>query len=255
MDALLTSNNLYKTYSNDENKVYHILKNINITIRKGEFVSLMGPSGSGKSTLLYHLSGMDQGTSGRVIFDGQELSSLSEMQLAHLRLNKMGFIFQHIHLLKNLSLFDNIIFSAYLAKKNTRKHINSKADTLMKKMGISHLANHSITQASGGQLQRAAISRALINDPLMIFGDEPTGALDSKSAQDIIDILIDLNREGTTFLLATHDLKVAAKAERVIYILDGEVVDEKRLGKFEHTSDASEREQQISAWLMTVGNN
>lgn len=252
MNTILKAEQLYKTYSTDKSSPSTILKNINLTIEKQEFVSLMGPSGSGKSTLLYNLSGMDRCTSGQVIFDGQDISSFSEFELSQLRLSKMGFIFQQIHLLKNLSLFDNIIFSAYLAKKNSQKATNERALALMKKMRIAELANHAITEASGGQLQRAAICRALMNDPTIVFGDEPTGALDSKSAQDIMDILINLNRSGTTILLATHDIHVAVKTERIIYILDGNIVGEKKLGKLEHVSEHKEREKQLSEWLTTL---
>jgi putative ABC transport system ATP-binding protein len=237
-----------------KNNQQTILKNVSLQIKEGEFISVMGPSGSGKSTLLYNISGMDRMTSGSVNFNGQELSNLSEKELSKLRLRKMGFIFQQIHLLKNLSIFDNIIFSAYLANHTSRKLINQKAMELMQKAGIADLANNDITQASGGQLQRVAICRALINSPDIVFGDEPTGALNSKSACEILEILADINQSGTTILLVTHDVKVAAKTERILFMLDGTLVAEQRLGKYKReNNDIKEREENLSKWLLKMG--
>lgn len=251
MNTILEAKGLNKVYGNNQKNL--ILKNVNLEILEGEFVSVMGPSGSGKSTLLYNISSMDRMTAGSVILDGQEISSLSEKELSRLRLHKMGFIFQQIHLLKNLSIFDNIILSAYVAKKNSRKEINKRAIELMKKTGIAELANNDITQASGGQLQRVAICRALINNPDIIFGDEPTGALNSKSAGEIMEILADINHTGTTILLVTHDVKVAAKTERVLYMLDGKIVGEQQLGKYKkENNDVKEREEKLSKWLIKM---
>ena len=232
----------------------HVLKDVSLQIEQGEFVAVMGPSGSGKSTLLYNISGMDRMTGGSVLFNQQKLEALSEDELSRLRLRKMGFIFQQIHLLKNLTIKDNIIASAYLAKERSRKEINRKAMELMEKTGITELAENDITQASGGQLQRAAICRALINDPDIIYGDEPTGALNSKSANEIMDILADINQSGTTILLVTHDVKIASKTERVLFMLDGEVAGEYRLGKYvKENSDDKGREEELSQWLLKMG--
>jgi putative ABC transport system ATP-binding protein len=166
----------------------------------------------------------------------------------------MGFIFQHMHLLKNLSVFDNIILSAYLAKKSSRKSLKERATELMRKAGVAELAGNDVTQASGGQLQRVAICRALINNPDVIFGDEPTGALNSKSAGEIMDMLADINSSGTTILLVTHDVKVAAKTDRVLFMHDGSIVAEQLLGKYRRENDDSkEREELLSAWLKKMG--
>ena len=232
MNTVLESKHLQKRYVLDKNNEQHVLKDVNLQIERDEFVSVMGPSGSGKSTLLYNISGMDKMTSGNVIFNDQELSALSEKELSNVRLNSMGFIFQHIHLLKNLSVFDNIILTAYLARNADRKTINQRAVELMEKTGISDIAEHDITQASGGQLQRVGICRALINAPDILFGDEPTGALNSKSSAEIMALLGEINRSGTTILLVTHDVKVAAKTERVLFMMDGRIVAEKRMGKY-----------------------
>lgn len=165
-----------------------------------------------------------------------------------------GFIFQQIHLLKNLSIFDNVIFSAYLANHTSRNVINKRALELMQRAGITDLANNDITQASGGQLQRVAICRALINHPDIVFGDEPTGALNSKAACEIMGMLADINQSGTTILLVTHDVKVAAKTERVLFMLDGTLVAEQRLGKYcKENDEIKEREENLSRWLLQMG--
>jgi len=250
---ILEANEVGKTYELGKGNRQTVLKNVDLQIEEGEFVSVMGPSGSGKSTLLYLISGMDRSTSGTVIFNGQDLSTLSENELSALRLNKMGFIFQQIHLLKNLCIFDNIILPAYMAGKSTHPEIKKRAAALMEETGIAALATHDITQASGGQLQRVAICRALINNPDIIFGDEPTGALNSKSAEEIMEILIDLNQSGTTILLVTHDSKVAAKTDRVLYMLDGQIIAEQSMGKYNKgLDDIKTREEKLSMWLFEM---
>jgi putative ABC transport system ATP-binding protein len=254
MNTVLESKQLQKTYTLGKNNKQTILKDVDLRIEHGEFVSVMGPSGSGKSTLLYNISGMDRMTSGSVVFNDQELSTLSEKELAALRLTKMGFIFQHIHLLKNLSVFDNIVMTAYLARNRSRDLINQRAMELMEETGIAELADHSINQVSGGQLQRVGICRALINAPEMIFGDEPTGALNSKSATEIMSLLGDINQAGTTILLVTHDVKVAAKTERVLFMLDGKIVGEYKQEKYNAArDDIKAREEKLNAWLVEMG--
>lgn len=248
MQYLLESQNLSKSYAQS-----NVLSNISLHIAKGEFVSLMGPSGSGKSTLLYCLSGMDSVSSGSVKFDGTELSTLSEAELAKIRLKKMGFVFQQSNLLKNLSIFDNIVLGAYLAKVETIPHIQKRARELMSRMKIEELADRDITQASGGQLQRASICRALVNQPDILFGDEPTGALNSQTAHEILEILLELHCKGKTIFLATHDVKVAAKTERVLYILDGTIVSTCHLGKCTSSADGGrDREKKLSKWLQSI---
>ncbi|WBW95005.1 ABC transporter ATP-binding protein [Oceanirhabdus sp. W0125-5] len=253
MSNILEVRNLCKTYVVNKRQ-NHVLKNINLTIKEGEFVSVMGPSGSGKSTLLYNVSGMDKMTAGDVLFDGENIGNLSEKELSKLRLNKMGFVFQQINLLKNLGIIDNVIMSAYMAKERKRKDINKHAIELMKRTGIIELADHDITQASGGQLQRAAICRALINNPKVIFGDEPTGSLNSKTAAEIMDIFNEINESGTTIMLVTHDIKVASKTERVLYMIDGKIEGEFILGKYDKEDDDSkQRDVKLTQWLMDMG--
>lgn len=254
MSNILEARKMNKKVELGKDNELHILKDVDLTIEKGEFVSVMGPSGSGKSTLLYNVSSMDRITSGSVKFKGREIVGLKEEELAKIRLNNMGFIFQDINLLKNLSVIDNVMFPALVSKNADKNAVNLKAKKLLKMTGIEKLADNNITQASGGQLQRAGICRALINDPDIIFGDEPTGALDSKSATDIISILADINKKGTTVMLVTHDVKVAAKSERILYMLDGNIVAQKRMLKYDAKhDDIKDREESIMKWLVQNG--
>ncbi len=229
-----------------------ILDHISIDILQGEFVTIMGASGSGKSTLMYALSGMDYVNSGEVLFEGSELSKLKEEKLSDLRRARMGFVFQQPTLLKNLNLLDNIILPAVREKKLDRREIVVRAESLMDSVGILELSMRDITQVSGGQLQRAAICRALINSPSVIFGDEPTGALNSSSSQEIMNILLDINKHGTTVILVTHDAKVSAVAERIFFLSDGKIVSEMRLPPYEGTN-VEDRVQRVSEEMMELG--
>lgn len=229
-----------------------ILKNINFHIKKGEFVAVMGQSGCGKSTLLYSISGMDRPTEGEVVFGGQKLSEFSEKEMEELRLNRMGFIFQKANFLKNLSIEDNIVFPVFQAGKQNRGESVKEAEILMEKMGILQIANKDIRKVSGGQLQRASICRAMMNHPAVLFGDEPTGALNSSATREVMDIINGINREGTTVLLVTHDAKVAARADRVIYLEDGRIKEIFALGKFVETTVA-QREEKLKVWLENMG--
>jgi len=254
MSTLLESKQLSKSFVIGSDNERRVLKEVDLQIERGEFVAVMGPSGSGKSTLLYNISGMDRMTSGNVVFNGQELSTLAEESLARLRLTEMGFVFQHIHLLRNLSIFDNIVLPAYLANHQSRAAINQRAMALMETAGISELAENDITQASGGQLQRVGICRALINEPEIVFGDEPTGALNSTAASEIMELLRDINGSGTTVLLVTHDVKVAARADRVLFMLDGEIAAEKQMGRYTgNGTESKAREESLSSWLFEMG--
>ena len=244
---MLKVRGLSKTYEGNQ-----VLEQIDLEIGKGEFVVVMGQSGCGKSTLLYCISGMDSPTSGQVVFDGKELAGLSEREMESLRLKRMGFIFQKTNFLKNLSIMDNIVFPAFQNAERGRREIVQEAEALMQRLGIAETAKHDIRSVSGGQLQRAAICRAMINHPAVLFGDEPTGALNSSATREVLDILNRINREGTTVLLVTHDAKVAARADRVIYLEDGRKKAELELGKYEK-SMRQEREEELKAWLEGMG--
>ena len=220
----------------ENNEQRNVLVSVSIEINEGEFVSIMGPSGSGKSTLMFALSGMDDVNSGQVLFEDEDLSVMGENELSDIRRTKMGFVFQQPTMLKNLNIIDNIILPAMRDNRKNVASISDKARTLMKRVGIEELEKHDITQVSGGQLQRAGICRALMNNPKIIFGDEPTGALNSKSAQEIMKIFSEINEEGTTILLVTHDAKVAAQTERILFMRDGEIVSELKLSKYDGTA-------------------
>ena len=191
----LVVKDLCKTYIVNK-RPNNVLRNISLKIEEGEMAAVMGPSGSGKSTLLYTVSGMDNATAGKVSFFGKEIESLSAREMSRIRLSQMGFIFQQMYLLKNLTIYDNIVLPAYQAdgekkvlsgrvRKKNREKINERARELMHKLGITEIADNDITEVSGGQLQRACICRSLINQPKMIFADEPTGALNQQSSKEI----------------------------------------------------------------------
>lgn len=209
----------------------NVLNDVSFGIKKGDFTAVMGPSGSGKSTLLYSVSGMDKISAGQVIFEGVNISALSEEELASFRLTKMGFVFQNAQMLKNLTIYDNIILPGLVAKKELPEKIRKLASELMRRMAISGIENRDIKEVSGGQLQRASICRAMINNPEILFLDEPTGALNSEATDQVLEILEELNNEGMTIMIVTHDPRVAAKAKRVLYIRDGQIAASKELRK------------------------
>ena len=223
-----------------------VLNNVSLEINKGDFTAVMGPSGSGKSTLLYSISSMDNPDEGEVIFEGIDVYKLSESELSKFRLNKMGFVFQNSQLLKNLSIFDNIILPGMVAKRESIEVVRARATELMSKMGIEDIKDRDIREVSGGQLQRAAICRAMINSPEILFMDEPTGALNSEAASQVMEILKKLNQEGISIMLVTHDAKIASMAKKVIYIKDGKLAGEIKL------SNEKEALAEIDLWLKTI---
>ncbi|MBO4457220.1 MAG: ABC transporter ATP-binding protein [Butyrivibrio sp.] len=250
--TVLESKELCKTYIVDKYS-NNVLQNVDFKLEEGEFVSIMGPSGSGKSTLLYTLSGMDKLTSGKVIFDGVDIASMDHKQLADIRLNKMGFVFQQMYMLKKLCIFDNIILPGYQASKSSKDEINDRARKLMQNLGIEDIANNEIFEVSGGQLQRACICRALINSPKILFADEPTGALNSKASAEVMNELRKANIGGMTILMVTHSEKVAASSERVIFLVDGNIKGELKLGRQEDENEGPIRERILKNWLDEMG--
>ncbi len=254
MNKVIDVKDLCKTYVVNK-KQNNVLRNVNFSVEEGEMVAIMGPSGSGKSTLLYTVSGMDKMTAGNVTFCGKELESLSDNEMADVRLEDMGFIFQQMYMMKNLTILDNIILPAVKSKRNkgNRSAVEKKGRALMKKLGIGETADNDINEVSGGQLQRACICRSMINDPKVIFADEPTGALNRTSSDEVMEEMVKLNNEGTTVMLVTHDAKVAAKCGRVLYIVDGNIRGEYKLGRFERSENLRDRERQLNNWLMEMG--
>jgi putative ABC transport system ATP-binding protein len=254
MTSLIEVKNLCKTYIVNKRQ-NNVLKNVNMTINEGEMVAVMGPSGSGKSTLLYTVSGMDKATAGEVYFNGKDIVKLKEKEISNIRLNEMGFIFQQMYMMKNLSILDNVILPATQSKKNneTRKETVLRGQELLRKLSIIDIADNDINEVSGGQLQRACICRSMINKPKVIFADEPTGALNRTSSDEVMKELIKLNKEGTTIMLVTHDVKVAAKCTRVMYIVDGNIKGEFNLGEYSSDNKLKERERALNNWLMEMG--
>lgn len=216
-------------------------------------IAIMGPSGSGKSTLLYAISGMDRVTSGQVIFDGKDITELREKELAKLRLDEMGFIFQQMYMMKNLTILDNIILPAAESKKTkeSNKEKQMRGEALMRKLGIIEVADNDINEVSGGQLQRACICRSMMNSPKLLFADEPTGALNRTSSNEVMDELVKLNKEGTTIVMVTHDAKVASRCSRVLFIVDGNIKGE--YTELPNEADPNRRERGLNNWLMDQG--
>lgn len=231
----------------------NVLKNINLEVNDGEMIAIMGPSGSGKSTLLYAISGMDRVTSGQVIFDGKDITELREKELAKLRLDEMGFIFQQMYMMKNLTILDNIILPAAESKKTkeSNKEKQMRGEALMRKLGIIEVADNDINEVSGGQLQRACICRSMMNSPKLLFADEPTGALNRTSSNEVMDELVKLNKEGTTIVMVTHDAKVASQCSRVLFIVDGNIKGE--YTELSNETDPNRRERGLNNWLMDQG--
>ncbi|MDO7205466.1 ABC transporter ATP-binding protein [Paraclostridium bifermentans] len=212
--------NLSKTYGKGENKL-EALKNINISVEKGKFTAIIGPSGSGKSTLLHCIAGLDSITSGEVILDGEDISKLSDDKLSKIRREEFGFIFQSFNLIPVINVYDNIVLPVSVdGKKEDKDYIN----TLIKKLGISSQINKFPNELSGGQQQRVAIARALANKPSIIFADEPTGNLDSKTSKEVMDMLcMSVKEFNQTLVMITHDEKIAKMADIVVTIGDGKV--------------------------------
>lgn len=252
MAVLLDVKDLCKTYVINKRQ-NNVLKNVNFTVKEGDMVAIMGPSGSGKSTLLYTVSGMDEASSGMVLFDGKDITKMSGNELAKIRLDEMGFIFQQMYMMKNLTILDNIVLPAMESKKTseTKKQKNERGEELMRKLGIIEVADNDINEVSGGQLQRACICRSMMNKPKVLFADEPTGALNRTASNEVMEELVKLNEEGTTIMMVTHDAKVAAKCSRVLYIVDGNIKGEYESPK--EDMQEKERERKLNNWLMELG--
>lgn len=251
METILEVKDLCKTYVVNKRQ-NNVLKNVSFSVKKGEMVAVMGPSGSGKSTLLYAVSGMDGATGGSVLFDGRDITKLKNRELAALRLEEMGFIFQQMYMMKNLTILDNIVLPAMESKKSSesKKEKMKRGEELMRKLGIIEVADNDINEVSGGQLQRACICRSMMNGPKVLFADEPTGALNRTASGEVMQELVRLNKEGTTVMMVTHDAGVAAKCSRVLYIVDGNIK-----GEYEPLAEAEEkdRERLLSNWLLELG--
>lgn len=229
----------------------HVLKNIDLELYKGDFTVIMGASGAGKSTLLYALSGMDTPTLGKITFGEKVISDLDSDGLATFRKEHCGFVFQQIYLIDTMSILDNVLTAGLLVNKD-KKALANRARELFNAVDISEEIIHKFpTQISGGEAQRAGIVRALINSPEILFADEPTGALNSKSGLDVLDTLTSFNEQGQSVVMVTHDMRSARRGNRILYLKDGIVMGECDLGKYAPNNE--ERHQKLSDFLTKMG--
>lgn len=249
-NTILSAKGLCKSFAHNGVQ-NHILSNLDIEIYEGDFTVIMGASGSGKSTLLYALSGMDRATGGKVIYNERDIVKMSERELARLRHGDFGFIFQQMHLVSNLSLFENVAVPGYLNKARSAEEVNKRAEELLEKMGIVGIKTQLPSQCSGGEQQRCAIARAVINSPKLLFADEPTGALNRKNTTEVLNLLTDLNGSGQSILMVTHDSRAALRATRIIYIADGAVIGDLDLPPYTPKTEKS-REAQVASWLSSM---
>lgn len=249
-EELLRTENLIREFKL-ESGTQRILKGINVTIYKGDFTVIMGSSGSGKSTLLYAISGMDNVTDGHIYFKGTDLTNFTSDKLALFRRDHCGFVFQQICLVDSMTVLENVL-SAGLLKKTNKKELIEKAKALLNSVEIEdHTFNKYPTQISGGRAQRVGIVRSLINSPEILFADEPTGALNSKTGKEVLDTFTKFNENGQSIIMVTHDLKSALRGNRVLYLKDGVIESECDLGFYEENN--VEREKKLLDFLGKMG--
>lgn len=249
-NSILHAENLCKSFFQGGMET-QILKSITVDIYEGDFTVIMGASGAGKSTLLYALSGMDSITSGEITFQERRLNDLSENKMAQIRAEEFGFVFQQTHLVSNLTLFENIAVAGDMGKSKDVKAVREKALKLLSQMHAESAKDRLPSQVSGGEAQRAAIARAMINNPKLIFADEPTGALNKSNSEEVLNLLTGLNESGQSILMVTHDVKAAIRGNRILYIEDGNILDEISMSAYCH-KDAKDREGRINEWLSSL---
>ena len=250
MKNIIETKKLCKTFSNGGVQ-QHVLRNIDFEVYEGDFTIIMGASGAGKSTLLYSLSGMDKPTLGSVSFDDTEITKMNTDQLAVFRRSNCGFVFQQVYLVESMSLMDNLMAAGLLVYRD-KKVLAKKAGELLKAVGIEEsMWNKFPTQISGGEAQRVGIARALINDPKLVFADEPTGALNSHTGKAVLDVLTHFNEKGQSIVMVTHDITSARRGNRILYVKDGEIAGECNLGKY--VSGDHERHQKLNDFLAKMG--
>ena len=250
METVLKATDLCKSFSN-ESVQQHVLKNLNLEIRKGDFTVIMGDSGAGKSTLLYSLSGMDRPSLGSITYGNEEISDYSNDKLAVFRRRHCGFVFQQNYLNDTMSVMDNIIVSGLLKSKN-RKEIAERAKKLLLQVGLDDKCFGKFpNQLSGGEKQRVALVRSVINEPEILFADEPTGALNSQNTEAVLDVLTDMNRRGQSIVMVTHTIAAAERGNRILYLRDGVICDEITLEPYD--GENQERHKQLRNFLGNMG--
>lgn len=230
------------------NRKNQILNEVDIEVYQNDFTVIMGSSGAGKSTLLYTLSGMDRNNTGKVFYHDFEITGLKEKQMAKIRAEEFGFIFQQMNLISNLTLMENILVAGYVGKKHTAIEVKEYARRLVRQMNLENACDRLPSQVSGGEAQRAAIARAIISDPGIVFADEPTGALNRSNSVEVLNLLTELNRQKQSIVMVTHDLRAAVRGNRILYMEDGKILDEYKL-PFYSELDEKERENEINLWL------
>lgn len=249
-EILLSARDLCRSFANNGGQ-NHVLDNVTLDLYEGDFTVIMGASGSGKSTLLYCLSGMDSMTSGEVRYKQENISNLNEKKMAALRVKEFGFVFQQSHLVSNLTLFENVVVPGFLDRGKSGEEVRNRAIELLEQMNIREAKDRLPSQVSGGEAQRAAIARAVIGNPGIVFADEPTGALNRKNTEDVLNLLTELNQKGQSILMVTHDVHASVRANRLLYLEDGKIGGEMSMPDFT-PEEARSREVQITAWLSSM---
>lgn len=249
--SILRTEKLCKSFSNGGTQ-QHVIKNLDLDITEDDFTVIMGSSGSGKSTLLYALSGMDKPTLGKIYFGNTQIQDYSNDQLAQFRRGNCGFVFQSVYLLDDQTVLDNVLTGALIVQKNSPELVK-KAKELLKKVGLNEQDWKKYpNQLSGGEAQRVGIVRAIINDPKILFADEPTGALNSASSRDVLDIFTEIHQNGQSIVMVTHDMKTALRGTRVLYLRDGGVVGDYRMKPYGE-DDQQKRRTGLTAFLEEMG--
>ena len=251
MIPVLRTEKLCKSFSNGGTQ-QHVIKNLDLEIMEGDFTVIMGASGSGKSTLLYALSGMDKPTLGKIFFGDKEIQNYTNDQLAVFRRGNCGFVFQSIYLLDNQTVLDNVLTGALVVQKNSPKLITKVKETLARLGLDEEMQKKYPNQLSGGEAQRVGIVRAVINEPKILFADEPTGALNSATGKEVLDIFTQVHENGQSIVMVTHDIKTALRGTRVIYLRDGSIVGEHRMPKYGE-DDLKERRNKLTLFLDEMG--
>ncbi len=250
MNKIISAKNLVKTFSNN-GITQTIIDNLDLEIYENDFTIIMGSSGAGKSTLMYSLSGMDMPTSGSIEFCKEDITKMNADKLAIFRRKNCGFVFQQIYMLDKMSLLDNTLTAGLLVNKN-KKDVIKRAKELFKKVNLPETTiRKNVNQVSGGEAQRAGIVRAVINKPVCLFADEPTGTLNSENTKAVLDVFTDLNNDGQSIIMVTHDKKSAIRGNRIIYLKDGKICGELRLDKYEKESE--ERNAKLDKFLKDMG--
>lgn len=248
-EALLAGKDICKEFQGNTGGM--VLDHVTLDIYAGDLTVIMGPSGAGKSTLLYALSGMDGITGGEIWYKGRKISGLREKQMADLRAHEFGFVFQQTHLVSNLTLYENVAVAGYLKTGQTAKEVEQRADELFCRMDVEKAKDRLPAEVSGGEAQRAAVARAVINRPGILFADEPTGALNRQNTQEALNLLTGLNETGQSILMVTHDVRAAIRGSRILYLEDGKILDELHFPAYRDEA-AKDREIRLNEWLCAL---